>query len=35
MIKLPSAHAAGEMALTAAMFYGFVSGRVRVRLSRA
>lgn len=32
MIELPSAHAAGAIALTAAMFYGFVSGRARVEI---
>ena len=32
MIDLPSAHAIGAMALTAAMFYGFVSGRASVEI---
>ena len=32
MIELPSAHAAGAIALTSAMFYGFVSGRARVEI---
>ena len=32
MIELPSAHAAGAIALAAAMFYGFVSGRARVEI---
>ena len=32
MIDLPPAHAAGAIALTAAMFYGFVVGRPRVEI---
>ena len=32
MIDLPSAHACGAIALTAAMFYGFVRGRPRVEI---
>lgn len=32
MMELPSAHAVGAIALTAAMFYGFVSGRARVEI---
>ena len=32
MLNLPSMHAVGAMLLTAAMFYGFVTGRARVEI---